>query len=76
VAGALDWSAPLLVLLALLFLSGVQLISLGIIGRYLARVHEESLRRPLYLISRVVRGRPVDSVAGAEHPDGDAGREA
>jgi glycosyltransferase involved in cell wall biosynthesis len=76
VAGALDWSAPLLVLLALLFLSGVQLISLGIIGRYLARVHEESLRRPLYLISRVVRGRPVDSVAGAEHPDRDAGREA
>jgi polyisoprenyl-phosphate glycosyltransferase len=53
-AGAVEWSAPLLVLLALLFLGGVQLISVGIIGRYLARVHEESLRRPLYLVSRVV----------------------
>jgi glycosyltransferase involved in cell wall biosynthesis len=54
VAGAVEWSASVIVLLALLFLGGVQLISVGIIGRYLARVHEESLRRPLYLISRVV----------------------
>lgn len=54
-AGAVTLSASLLVLLALLFFSGVQLLSIGIIGRYLARVHEESLGRPLYLLSRVVR---------------------
>jgi len=54
VAGAVDVSGSLLVLLALLFLGGVQLISVGIIGRYLARVHEESLHRPLYLLDRVV----------------------
>ncbi len=54
-AGAVEWSAPLLVLLALLFFGGVQLISIGLIGRYLARVHEEALRRPLYLLSHVVR---------------------
>lgn len=54
VAGAVALSVTLMVLLALLFLGGVQLISVGIIGRYLARVHEESLRRPLYLLDRVV----------------------
>jgi dolichol-phosphate mannosyltransferase len=53
IVGAVDLSLTLVVLLALLFLGGVQLISVGIIGRYLARVHEESLRRPLYLVSRV-----------------------
>ncbi len=53
-AGAVAFSASLLILLALLFLGGVQLISVGIIGRYLARVHEESLHRPLYLLERVV----------------------
>jgi polyisoprenyl-phosphate glycosyltransferase len=41
-------------LIALLFLGGVQLISVGILGRYLARVHEQTLRRPLYLVDRVV----------------------
>jgi dolichol-phosphate mannosyltransferase len=40
-------------LITLLFLGGVQLISVGILGRYLARVHEQTLRRPLYLVDRV-----------------------
>jgi polyisoprenyl-phosphate glycosyltransferase len=74
IAGAIDWSAPILVLLALLFLGGVQLISVGIIGRYLARVHEESLGRPLYLLSRVVRSG--GGLPGPAHEaDRDAGRE-
>jgi polyisoprenyl-phosphate glycosyltransferase len=60
-AGAVETSATVLVLLALLFLGGVQLISIGIIGRYLARVHEESLKRPLYLLSRVVASAPEES---------------
>ena len=41
-------------LITLLFLGGVQLIAVGILGRYLARVHEQTLRRPLYLVDRVV----------------------
>ncbi len=53
-SGVIDASTQSFVLLALLFLGGVQLITVGIIGRYLARVHEESLRRPLYLLERVV----------------------
>ncbi|MGI8512790.1 MAG: glycosyltransferase family 2 protein [Solirubrobacteraceae bacterium] len=58
-AGALDPTLPLWILVATLFLGGVQLISVGILGRYMARVHEQVLMRPLYLISRVTRRPPT-----------------
>ncbi len=45
------------ILIAVLFLGGAQLISAGIIGRYLARVHDQALGRPLYLVDRVVARR-------------------
>jgi dolichol-phosphate mannosyltransferase len=57
IVGALTASGYIWVLIAVLFLSGVQLISVGVLGRYLARVHEEALERPLYLVDRVVRPR-------------------
>jgi dolichol-phosphate mannosyltransferase len=55
--GIVDFSAWVWVLVAVLFLSGVQLITTGILGRYLARVHGEVLRRPLYLVESVERSR-------------------
>jgi polyisoprenyl-phosphate glycosyltransferase len=52
-ANVIDPSGWVWVLAAVLFLSGIQLITVGILGRYLARVHEEVLERPLYLVDRV-----------------------
>jgi hypothetical protein len=33
-----------------LFLGGVQLLSIGVIGEYLARLFDESKKRPLYFL--------------------------
>src|SRR3990172_4016476 len=45
-------------LIAVLFLGGIQLISLGLLGEYLGRVYDEVKGRPLY----VLRSSPDDSL--------------
>ena len=40
------------VMIAVLFIGGIQLIFLGVIGEYLGRVFEETKARPLYIINK------------------------
>jgi dolichol-phosphate mannosyltransferase len=57
--GVVNASISVWILVTLLFLGGVQLISVGILGRYMARVHEQVLRRPLYVTDEVIRSAPA-----------------
>jgi dolichol-phosphate mannosyltransferase len=42
---------PTIVILVL-FLGGIQLISIGILGEYIGRIYEEVRQRPRYIIER------------------------
>lgn len=59
-AGTIVASIETWILIAVLLFGGAQLVSVGIIGRYLARVHDQALGRPLYLIDRIVTRKEGD----------------
>jgi dolichol-phosphate mannosyltransferase len=56
-AGSQAFFGQATTLIAVLFLGGVQLISLGILGEYIGRLYDEAKGRPLY----IVREAPEDN---------------
>jgi len=56
VAGHPQFTGQATTLIAVLFLGGVQLISLGVLGEYIGRLYDEAKGRPLY----IVRDAPED----------------
>jgi dolichol-phosphate mannosyltransferase len=49
-SGAGAFTGQATTLIAVLFLGGVQLISLGILGEYIGRLYDEAKGRPLYIV--------------------------
>jgi dolichol-phosphate mannosyltransferase len=43
------------ILASVLLLGGIQLIAIGVLGQYLAKIYEEVKQRPLYIVKEITK---------------------
>jgi dolichol-phosphate mannosyltransferase len=57
--GALPLAGQGLTASLVLFMGGVQLLGMGILGEYIGRIYDEVRGRPLYIVREVKRADPI-----------------
>ncbi len=62
------------IMVVILFMGGVQLVTIGIAGEYLGRIYDQVKARPLYLLSSVERRDPAASPLHAPVARGEPAR--
>jgi dolichol-phosphate mannosyltransferase len=56
------------VVILILFMGGIQLISVGILGEYIARIYDEVKQRPKFILDRAVGFAPATAPIGEPPP--------